>query len=87
MELYIITFKQGNYAVAAFNKLQGYGVRNIRLSPTPFSIKSECDMCIKAYGRNTLDIVLNECRGRYPVGNAYVEANDRGKTVYKLINW
>lgn len=86
MELYIITFKHGNYAVAAFNKLQGYGVRNIRLSQTPFSIKSECDLCIKAYGDDTLNIVLNECRGRYLVSNVYLEVNDNGRTVYKLIS-
>lgn len=85
MELYIITFKHGNYAVAAFNKLQGYGVRNMRLSQTPFSIKSECDLCIKAYGKNTLNVVLNECERKYPVSNVYLEANENGGTVYKLL--
>ncbi|MDF2678177.1 MAG: hypothetical protein K0Q97_2519 [Bacillota bacterium] len=85
MELYIITFKHGSYAIAAFNKLQGYGVRNMRVSQTPFSIKGECDMCIKAYGKNTLNIVLNECNGKYPISNVYLEATQDGKTVYKLL--
>lgn len=84
MELYIITFKHGSYAIAAYNKLQGYGVRNMKISQTPFSIKGECDMCIKAYGKPTLDIVLNECKNKYPVSNIYQEANQDGKTVYKL---
>ncbi len=85
MELYIITYKHGNYAIAAFNKLQGYGVRNMRISQTPFSIKGECDLCIKAYGQNTLDIVLNDDKGKYTVNNVYLEETQDGKTVYKLL--
>lgn len=85
MELYIVTYKNASYAVAAYNKLLGYGVRNVRMSQTPFAIKGECDLCIKAYGENALDIVLNESRGKYPVNNVYLETNMDGKTVYKLI--
>ena len=86
MEVYIITFKHGNYAVAAFNKLQGYGVRNMRVIQTPFSIKGECDLCIRANGNNTLNIILNECEGRYPISNVYMEAKQQGSTVYKLLS-
>jgi hypothetical protein len=86
MEVYIITFKHGSYAVAAFNKLQGYGVRNMRVSQTPFSIKGECDLCIRAIGQNTLNIILNECEGKYPVSNIYLEASQDGRTVYKLLS-
>jgi len=86
MEVYIITFKHGSYAVAAFNKLQGYGVRNMRVSQTPFSIKGECDLCIRAIGQDTLNIILNECEGKYPVSNIYLEASQDGRTVYKLLS-
>ncbi len=86
MEVYIITFKHGSYAVAAFNKLQGYGVRNMRVSQTPFSIKGECDLCIRAKGQYTLSIILDECEGRYPVSNIYLEVDQSGSTVYKLLS-
>lgn len=85
MELYIITFKHGNYAVAAYNKLSGYGIRNIRLMQTPFSIKSECDLCIKAFGKEALNTVLNECSGRNSVDNVYSAVNKNGTYVYKLL--
>lgn len=84
MELYIITFKHGNYAVAVFNKLQGFGVRNIHLAQTPFSIKSECDLCIKAYGKDAYNIVIKECR-KVPVDNVYLEFKQDGKTLYKIL--
>lgn len=86
MEVYIITFKHGSYAIAAFNKLQGYGVRNMRVSQTPFSIKGECDLSIRANGQNTLNIILNECKGKYPVSNVYLEVDQEGMTVYKLLS-
>ena len=85
MEVYIITFQNGNYAVAAFSKLQGYGYKNIKLMQTPFSIKNECDICIKANDRKTLDIVLNECRGRFPISNVYSAVERNGSYVYKLL--
>lgn len=85
MEVYIITFLHGNYAVAAYNKLQGYGVKNIHLMQTPFSIKNECDLCIRTNDRRTLDMVLNECRGKYPVSNVYSQINKNGSCVYKLL--
>ncbi len=85
MEIYIITFKHGNYAVAAYNKLAGYGLKNIRLMQTPFSIKSECDLCIKTFNKETLDIILRECKGKYPVNNVYDAININGSYVYKLL--
>ena len=85
MEVYIITFQNGNYAVAAFSKLQGYGYKNIKLIQTPFSIKNECDICIKTNDRKTLDIILNECRGRFPISNVYSAMERNGSYVYKLL--
>lgn len=82
---YIITFQHGNYALAAFSRLQGYGVRNIKLMQTPFSIKNECDLCIRTNDDKTLDIVLNECRGKFPVSNVYRGMNRNGSYVYKLL--
>jgi len=86
MELYIITFKHGNYAVAAFNKLSGYGLKNIRLTQTPFSIKSECDLCIKAFSKEALNIILRECKGKYPIDNVYTSIYNNGSYVYKLLS-
>jgi len=86
METYIITFKHGNYAVAAFNKLNGYGLNNIRLTQTPFSIKSECDLCIKALSRESMNVILRECKGKYPIDNVYSVINNNGSYVYKLLS-
>ncbi|MFA9423612.1 MAG: DUF3343 domain-containing protein [Sedimentibacter sp.] len=86
MEIYIITFKHGNYAVAAYNKLSGYGLKNIRLMQTPFSIISECDLCIKAFSREALEIILRECQGKYPVNNVYSVINNNGSYLYKLFS-
>jgi hypothetical protein len=44
MEVFIITFQHGNYALAAFNRLQERGIKNVQLIQTPFSIKNECDL-------------------------------------------
>lgn len=85
MEVYIITFLHGNYAVAAFSRLQGFGYNNIKLTQTPFSIKNECDLCIKVNDRKTLDIVLNECRSKFPVSNVYSRMERNGSYVYKLL--
>lgn len=82
---YIITFQHGNYALAAFSRLQGYGVKNIRLMQTPFSIKNECDLCIKVSDQKTLDIVLNECMDKFPVSNVYIGVNRNGSYLYKLL--
>ncbi len=82
---YIITFQHGNYALAAFSRLQGYGVKNIRLMQTPFSIKNECDLCIKVSDQKTLDIVLNECMDKFPVSNVYIGMNRNGSYLYKLL--
>lgn len=86
METYIITFKHGNYAVATYNKLIGYGIKNIRLSQTPFSIRSECDMCIKAFGKDALNAVLSEGSLRNSIDNAYSAVNINGSYIYKLIH-
>ena len=85
MEVYIITFQHGNYAVAAFSRLQGYGLKNIKLIQTPFSIKNECDICIRANDSRTLDAVLSECRNNFPISNVYVGMDRKGSYVYKLL--
>ena len=85
MELYIITFKHGNYAVATFNKLTGYGINNLKLAQTPFSIKSECDMCIKAFNREAMNAVLREGTNNYSIDNVYSAINKNGSYIYKLL--
>ncbi|HOK48699.1 MAG TPA: DUF3343 domain-containing protein [Sedimentibacter sp.] len=82
MEVFLITFLHGNYAIAAFNRLQRYGIKNAQLIQTPFSIKSECDFCIKTNDRETLDFILKECRG---VSNVYSQVYKNGRYVYKLL--
>ena len=85
MELYIITFKHGNYAVATYNKLASYGWRNLRLAQTPFSIKSECDMCIKAFNSEAMNAVLRECSSKNSIDNVYSVINSNGSYIYKLL--
>lgn len=85
METYIVTFQHGNFAVAAFTKLQGYGVKNIKLMQTPFSIKNECDLCIKVNDNKTLNIVIDECKGKFPISNVYCGMTRNGSYVYKLL--
>jgi hypothetical protein len=82
MEVFIITFQHGNYALAAFNRLQERGIKNVQLIQTPFSIMNECDLCIKTNDRRTLNIILNEFRG---VSNVYSQINRNGRNVYKLL--
>lgn len=85
MDLYIITFQHGNYALAAFSRLQGLGFKNIKLMQTPFSIKNECDLCIKVTDDKTLDLLLQECKGRFTVANVYRGMYKNGSYVYKLL--
>lgn len=85
MELYIITFKHGNYAVAAFSRLEKLNLKNIRLSSVPFSIKSECDLCIKTNDVETLKIILRECKGKYYINNVYSAFKVNGTYSYKLL--
>lgn len=87
MDIYIVTFKHGNYAVAAFSKLQSLNINNIKLSQVPFSIKSECDLCLKVYDTETLKFLLRECRGKFPVDNVYsaIRQNGNGMYIYKLL--
>lgn len=85
MEQYIITFKHGNYAVAAHSRLEGYGYKNINLTQVPFSIKSECDLCLTTNDLETLKAILRECRGKYHINNVYSGIRQSGSLVYKLL--
>ena len=85
MELYIITFKHGNYAVAAFSRLEKLNIKNIRLVSVPFSIRSECDLCIKTNDVETLKIILRECKGKYYIDNVYSSIKMNGLNSYKLL--
>jgi len=85
MEVYIITFKQGNYTVAAFCRLENMGFKDIRLSSVPFSIKSECDLCIKTFNYEMLKSILRECRGKYPINNVYSSIKSNGTYLYKVL--
>jgi len=85
MELYIITFKHGNYAIAAFSKLERLKLNNVKLSSVPFSIKNECDLCIKTNDMETLKIILRECKGKYPINSIYSSIKVNGTYVYKLL--
>lgn len=85
MELYIITFKHGNYTIAAYSNLEKYKLTNIKLSQTPFSIKSECDLCLKTKDLETLKLIIRECRGKFPIDNVYSTIKQNGLLVYKLL--
>ena len=85
MELYIITFKHGNYAIAAFSKLESLGLKNIKLTSVPFSIKSECDLCIKTNNIETLKVILRECKGKYQINSVYSSIKVNGAYLYKLL--
>lgn len=85
MELYIITFKHGNYAIAAFKRLESLNIKNIKLSSVPFSIKSECDICIKTDNIETLKTILRECKGKYHINNVYSAIKVNGVYSYKLL--
>ena len=84
MEDYIITFSNGNYAVAAYNKLHGYGY-NIKLMQTPFSIRNECDLCIRAFNSEDVNMLIKQCKGQYHISNIYQGINHKGSYIYKLI--
>lgn len=85
MENYIITFKYGNYTIAAFSKLERLNLKNMKLSPVPFSIKSECNLCIKTNNIETLKIILRECEGKYPINSVYSSIFVNGAYSYKLL--
>ncbi|MDD4779281.1 MAG: DUF3343 domain-containing protein [Tissierellia bacterium] len=85
MELYIITFKHGDYAIAAFRRLESLNIINIKLSSVPFSIKSECDLCIKTSDVETLKTILRECKGKYHINNVYSAFKVNGIYSYKLL--
>jgi hypothetical protein len=85
MEIFIITFKHGNYAVAAFSHLEKIKMGNVKLSQIPFSIKSECDLCIKTNSNETLRFILRECKGRFPVDKVYGGTRQNGVYLYKLL--
>lgn len=85
MELYIITFTNRNYAIAAFSKLENMRIKNIKLTSVPFSIKSECDICIKTNDRESLKAILRECKGKYPINNVYSSVKVNGANMYKVL--
>lgn len=84
MEHYVITFKFGNYTMAAYSRLQSLNIRNIKLASVPFSIKTECDLCIIVYDLYTLQTVLNESI-KYPIDNVYIATRVNGTYVYRLL--
>ena len=85
MELYIITFKNGNYTVAAYNEFRKLNMRNIKLSPVPFAIRGECDVCIKTIDYETLKEIIRQSRGRYPVDKVYSSIRINGIQTYKIL--
>lgn len=85
MELYIVTFKHGNYAVAAYSRLESIKVPNVRLASVPFSIRSECDLCIKTNNTDSLRSVIRECKGKYPIDNIYSAIRQNGTFIYKVL--
>lgn len=85
MELYIITFKHGNYTIAAFSRLENLKLRSVKISSVPFSIKSECDLCIKTNDIESLKTIIRECKGRFPIDNIYSAIKVNGSYVYKLL--
>lgn len=84
MEHYVITFRFGNYTMAAYSRLQSLNIRNIKLASVPFAIKTECDLCIIVYDYNTLITVLNESF-RYPIDNVYEVTKVDGSYSYRLM--
>ncbi|QSX06429.1 DUF3343 domain-containing protein [Sedimentibacter sp. zth1] len=86
MEHYVITYKYGNFTMAAYSRLQSLNINNIKLAPVPFAIKTECDLCIIVNDYNTLLIVLNEST-KYPVDNVYMATKMTGNLVYRLLDF
>ncbi len=84
MEHYVITFKYGNYTMAAYSRLQNLGIKNIKLASVPFAIKTECDLCIVAYSYSTLLDVLDSSY-QYPIDKVYEASKINGTYSYKLI--
>ena len=81
---YIITFRYGNYTMAAYSRLQNLGFKNIKLASVPFAIKTECDLCIVAYDYYTLLDVL-DASYEYPVDSVYEASRVNGTYSYKEI--
>lgn len=84
MEHYIITFRFGNYTMAAYSRLQNLNIRNIKLASVPFAIKAECDLCIIAYDYDTLISVVEESY-QYPIDSIYEASRVNGSYVYRLM--
>lgn len=84
MEHYVITFRFGNYTMAAYSRLQSLNIRNIKLASVPFAIKTECDLCIIVYDYNTLITVINESV-QYPIDNVYEVTRANGSFEYRLM--
>ncbi len=84
MEHYIITFRYGNYTMAAYSRLQSLRIKNIKLASVPFAIKTECDLCIVAYDYGTLLDVLDSSY-QYPIDNVYEVSRVNGTYSYRQI--
>ncbi len=84
MEHYIITFRYGNYTMAAYSRLQSLGFKNIKLASVPFAIKSECDLCIVVYDYYTLLDVIDVVN-QYPINSVYEVSRVNGTYFYKQI--
>lgn len=84
MEHYIITFRYGNYTMAAYSRLQNLGFRNIKLASVPFAIKAECDLCIIVYDYNTLLDVVDSAY-QYSLHNIYEVTRENGANSYRQI--
>lgn len=84
MEHYIITFRYGNYTMAAYSRLQSLRIKNIKLASVPFAIKTECDLCIVAYDYGTLLDVLDSSY-QYPIDSVYEVSRVNGTYSYRQI--
>lgn len=85
MEHYVVTFKYGNYTMAAYSRLTSMNIKDINLISVPFSIKTECNLCIITSSYNTLINILRECENKYPVDHVYISVKVNGSYVYKML--
>lgn len=81
MDYYVVTFKLGNYTMAAYSSLQNMKIRNIKLAPVPFSLKTECDLCIMVFDYNTLLKVVSEISS-FPIDGVYGAERNNGIYSY-----
>lgn len=86
MEHYVITYKYGNFTIAAYSRLESMNIKNIRLAPVPFAIKTECNLCIVVSDYNTLLTVINESTN-YPIDKVYMAVKMSGNIVYRQLDF